>query len=115
MTMTVYDEHFNNTFADRFVVRQGSMSLQWRYNGHDGVSNQLPQDCLLIRLFRCRSKKTSKLRVIGLCEENSPVIGEFPAQMDSNAENVSTWWRHHDNQAEWKSQCQKRREDFSII
>ena len=22
--------------------------------------------------------------------------GEFPAQMASNAENVSTWWRHHD-------------------
>ena len=24
-----------------------------------------------------------------------PVIGEFPAQMASNAENVSIWWRHH--------------------
>ena len=22
--------------------------------------------------------------------------GEFPAQMASNAENVSIWWRHHD-------------------
>ena len=21
--------------------------------------------------------------------------GEFPAQMDSNAENISIWWRHH--------------------
>ena len=36
-----------------------------------------------------RSKKTSKLRITGLCEENSPVIGEFPAQRASNAENVS--------------------------
>ena len=26
------------------------------------------------------SKKTSKLRVTGLCEGNSPVAGEFPAQ-----------------------------------
>ena len=26
----------------------------------------------------------------------SPVTGEFPAQMVSNAENVSIWWRHHD-------------------
>ena len=34
-------------------------------------------------------KKTSKLRVIGLCAGNSPVTGEFPAQMASNAENVS--------------------------
>ena len=40
------------------------------------------------RLLRRRSKKTSKLRVIGLCEGNSPVTGEFPAQMASNAENV---------------------------
>ena len=38
---------------------------------------------------------TSKLRVTGLCAGNSPVPGEFPAQMDSNAENVSIWWRHH--------------------
>ena len=26
----------------------------------------------------------------------SRVPSEFPAQMASNAENVSTWWRHHD-------------------
>ena len=42
------------------------------------------------------SKKTSKLRVIGLCAGNSPGTGEFPAQMASNAENVSIWWRHHE-------------------
>ena len=42
-----------------------------------------------------RSKKTWKLRVTGLCAWNSPVTGEFPAQMASNAENVSIWWRHH--------------------
>ena len=27
---------------------------------------------------------------------NSPVTCEFPAQMTSNAENVSVWWRYHD-------------------
>ena len=37
-------------------------------------------------LFRHRSKKTAKLRVTGLCEGNSPVTGEFPTQMASNAE-----------------------------
>ena len=26
----------------------------------------------------------------------SPGTGEFPAQMASNAENVSIWWRHHE-------------------
>ena len=38
------------------------------------------------RLFRRRSKKTSKVRITGLCEGNSPVTGEFPAQRASNAE-----------------------------
>ena len=37
-----------------------------------------------------------KLCVTGLCVGNSPVTGEFPAQMASNADNVSIWWRHHD-------------------
>ena len=41
--------------------------LQWRHNGRDSVSNHQPHDCLLNRLFRRRSKKTSKLRVTGLC------------------------------------------------
>ena len=69
-------------------------SLQWRHNGHDSVSNHQPHDCLLNRLFGRRSKKTSKLRVTGLCAGNSPGTGEFRAQRASNAENVSIWWRH---------------------
>ena len=72
-----------------------AFKLQWRYNGHDGVSNHQPHGYLLNRSFRPRSKQTSKLRVTGLCMGNSPVTGEFPAQMASNAENVSIWWRHH--------------------
>ena len=71
------------------------LSLQWRHNNHDSVSNHQPHNCLLNRLFRRRSNKTSKLRVTGLCAGNSPVTGEFPAQKASNAENVSIWWRHH--------------------
>ena len=71
-----------------------SWTLRWRHNGRDGVSNHQPHDCLLNRLFGHRSKKTSKLRVTGLCAGNSPGPGEFPAQMASNAENVSIWWRH---------------------
>ena len=31
----------------------------------------------------------------GLCMGNSPLTGEFPAQMASNAKNVSIWWSHH--------------------
>ena len=36
-------------------------------------------------------RKTSKLRVTGLCEGNSPATGEFSAQRASNAENGSIW------------------------
>ena len=72
------------------------ISLQWRHNERDGVSNHQPHDCLLNRLFRRRSKKTSKLRVTGLCEGNLPVTGEFPTQRASNADFFSIWWRRHD-------------------
>ena len=60
------------------------ISLQWRHNEHDGVSNHRRLHCLLNCWFRRRSKKTSKLCVSGLC-----------AQKASNAENVSIWCRHH--------------------
>ena len=49
-----------------------TLTLQWRHNYHDSVSNHQPHGCLLNRLFRRRSKKTSKLRVTGLCVGNSP-------------------------------------------
>ena len=76
--------------------RESGWSLQWRHNGHDSVSNHQPHDCFLNLLFRRRSKKTSKLRVIGLCAGNSPVPAEFPAQMASNAENLlmTSSWKH---------------------
>ena len=42
---------------------------------------------LLNRLFRCRSKKTSKIRITGLCEGNPLVTGWFPSQRASNTKN----------------------------
>ena len=42
-------------------------TLHWRHDDNDGVSNHQPHGCLLNRL-----KKTSKLRVTGLCVGNSP-------------------------------------------
>ena len=73
-----------------------SITLRWRHNGRDGVSNHQPHHCLLNRLFGCRSKKTSKPRVTGLCAGNSPGTCEFPAQMASSAETfhlmTSSWW-----------------------
>ena len=70
-------------------------SLQWRHNERNGVSSHQPHDCLLNRLFGRRSTKTSKLCVTGLCAGNSPATSEFPAQIASNAEDVSIGWRHH--------------------
>ena len=75
-------------------INAWNISLQWRHNGRDSVSNHQPHDCLLNRLFRRISKKTSKLRVAGLFAGNSPGTGEIPAQMASYAENVSIWRRH---------------------
>ena len=54
------------------VIQWKHFPLQWRHNEHDSVSNHQHYDCLLNRLFRRRSKETSKLRVIGLCVGNSP-------------------------------------------
>ena len=93
------------------IWRHYHYSLQWRHNDHNSVSNHQPPGCLLNRLFRRRSKKTSKLRVTGLCVGNSPGTGtgtgtgEFPAQRASNAENVSIWWRHHVITPQWHKVC----------
>ena len=73
---------------------QERCTLQWSHNERDGISNHLSHDCLLNRLFTRRSKKTSKFHVTGLCEGNSEVTGEFPAQRASNEENVAILWHH---------------------
>ena len=104
------------SLAGASCCRTKHTSLQWRHNGHNGVSNHQPHGCLLNRLFRRRSKKTSKLRVIGLCAGNSPETGEFHAQRASNAETSgkcfhSSWWRHHNgifiSDLTWSSWCLK--------
>ena len=86
-------------------------TLQRRHNGHDGVSNHQPYDCLLNRLFRPRSQKSSKFRVTGLCEGNSPVTGEFLAQRASNAANASIWWRYRENY----HNCSYRRNNKQLL
>ena len=55
------------SFTCQSSTKQNTIKLlQWRHNGRDSVSNHQPHACLLNRLFRRRSKKTSKLRVTGL-------------------------------------------------
>ena len=48
-------------------------SLQWRHNELDGVPNHRRLHYLLSCWFKHISKKTSKLRLTGLCVGNSPV------------------------------------------
>ena len=71
------------------------LPLQWRYSECHGVSNHQLIHCLLNRLLRPTWKNTSNLRVIGFCEGNPPVTGEFPLQSSSNAGNISICRRHH--------------------
>ena len=70
------------------------LSLQWRHNDHDGISNHHPHGCLLNRLLiQTHIKENNKApRHWPLCGE---FTGEFLPQRASNAENVSIWWRHH--------------------
>ena len=88
LVLSKYASHERSSLRDLLY----QYTSRWRHNGHDGVSSHQPHDCLLNR----RSKKKPKLRVTGLCAENSPGTGEFPAQMASNAENVPISWRRHD-------------------
>ena len=83
----------SHRFSDIYLIHS---TLHWCHNERDGISNHQPSDCLLNCLFRCRSKKTSKLCVTGLCVGNSPVTGEFSAQRASNVENVSILWRQYE-------------------
>ena len=95
LVVEVGTRHSHQTLFWLVSDRTYNPSLQWRHNGHDGVSHHRCLDCLLNRLFRHRSKKISKLRVTDLCAGNPPVTGGFPSQRASNAENVSIWWRYH--------------------
>ena len=83
-----------STVINLFISVTNS-SLQWRNNWRESVPNHQPHDRLLNCSFRRRSKKTSKPRVTGICEGNSPVTSEFHSQRASYAVNVSISWRHH--------------------
>ena len=93
--MTIDQRGYHVIISCLYNMAAYALPLQWRHNDRVDVSNHQPNS-LLKCLFRRRSKKTSKLCVIGLCAWNSLVTGGFPAQRASNAENVSIWWRHHD-------------------
>ena len=64
------------------IITMTSQWAQWRLKS--------PTSPLFTQPFiRAQIKEISKLRVTGLCAGNSSGTCEFPAQMASNAENVS--------------------------
>ena len=66
---------------------EGTTSLQWRQMG--AMASQITSLTIVYSTFYSDAdKKTSKLRITGLCAGNSPVTGD-PAQGASNAGNVS--------------------------
>ena len=74
----------------------------WKKHYHDPIMSAMASQITSLTIIystvysRRRKKKTSNLGITGLCEGNSPLAVEFPAQRASIAENVSIWWRHHD-------------------
>ena len=77
------DHAWVSYIGDAWKVYECFHSLQWHHNERHDVSIHRRLGCLLNRLFWRRPKKISKLRVTGLCEGNSPVTYEFPAQRAS--------------------------------
>ena len=73
-------------------------SLQWRHNERDGVSNHQPHDWLLNLYSGADQRKPQSSVSLSFVREIPRATGEFPAQRASNAEKVSTWWRHHDEE-----------------
>ena len=57
------------------------------WGARETLMKQPPASRLFTQAFiRTQIKETSKLRVTGLCEGNSPVTGEFPAQRANDTE-----------------------------
>ena len=95
-------------------------SLQWCRNERAGVSITSLTIVYSTVYWKHRSKKILKLCATGLCEGNSSVTGEFPAQRASDTENVSIWWQHHVlwnlfSHFEWHSQVEKCHTNDGII
>ena len=77
------------------IQQHGSapLPLQWRHNERHGISIVCSAVC-----SGAHQRKTSKLRLTGLCEGGPSVTGGFPSQMASNAESISVWARLHVHQ-----------------
>ena len=80
--------------AARIIRSLFGTTLQWRHNERDGVSNHRCLDCILNRLFRRRSKKTSKLHVT-VCVRG---IHRWPVNSPQSPVNSS-------HKSQWRGTC----------
>ena len=99
--------------AHRFVV----LHLSSYYNDviMGAMASQITSLTIVYStVYSATDEKTSKLLVTGLCEGNSPVTGDIPAQRASNAENVSIWW-HHYEKLPWHVSCSSPRYSCGTI
>ena len=87
---TTQHTHFVTTHGFPSYSALRPMTLQWRHNDHDSVSNH--QHHVVIQT---QIKENTKVPCHWpLCGDFTGT-GDFPAQRASYAENVSIWWRHH--------------------
>ena len=70
--------HYNDVIMDSIASQITSLTIVYSavYSGAD-------------------RRKHQSSALLAFVWGNSPGTGEFPAQMASNAENVSIWWCHH--------------------
>ena len=83
------------------------ISLQWRHNEHDGVSTHRLLYCLLNRVFRRRSNKTSKPALLGFVwgihrwPVNSPYKGPVSRKMFQFDVVIMRIKRYRQNSYKW--------------
>ena len=79
------------------IATQMARTLRWRSIRHGGVSNRQPHLTIVYSTVYSGAdqRKHQSSASLAFVRGNSPGTGEFPAQMASNAENISIWWRHH--------------------
>ena len=85
----------SDTYRDAIFFPSFFVSLEWRHNEHDGVSNHQPHDCLLNRFFKAQINENMKVPRHWPLWVEFTVDRWFPAQRASNADNDPIWWRHH--------------------
>ena len=82
--------------ANRWHLLEKIPCIHYSYVIMGAIASQITSPAIVYAtVYSCANQSKSKLRVTVLGAGNSPVTGEFPTQMASNAENVFIWWRHH--------------------